>query len=564
MQFFYNPKIRKTAKIPTHNEVCRCKDCYVLAHTRNAINYFIGKRKEFKKVSILDVPNSVLKYFDIQSRKQIIKESVKRKAIRRKQTPLVTILITAYFRPRGLKRIISSVKKKAGKTPYELLILIDHDDQVSYFYCVENRIKCLLSNCQRDYVRQINMGTYVCETPYFIYLTDDLEIQTDNFIDKAVKSFQNNFPNDIGLLCFDDGIQSGQITTVGISSKKFIRYMGGYFQYPGYSHFCADCELTETSRKLDCWAYEPEIKITHHHHSVTKKKDWTYEIGENDFERHDRRLKLIRNRQPLIKIRNTVDYDRTHSVAIFTAITADKDELHDPVFVDFDADYYLFTDNPQAYESKVWNIRKIDNTLFNGIDLPQKQYKYYKTMVHNISILNEYDFTVWIDANMIQIDSLTELVQNLNGAIFGIYGHNSRDCVYEEAKENLRLGLDEDNLIDSQINKYRKIKFPEHVGLYATGVIVRDHRDGRINYLERNWWKEIEEGTYRCQVNLPYAIQISRLKDPDIRIYGKCLDKDYSKRIKIKPHKYILWKKKKLTMNSIEIQKELKRIQGVV
>ena len=188
----------------------------------------------------------------------------------------ITLIVLTCKRLSGLKRIINSIINKTNNILYDLLVVIDKGDVDAYKYCLENNIKCLLSSYHRDFVAQTNMAVYICETPYFVTLTDDLEIIDDTWLNMAFTTFKEKFPDDIGLLGFNDDMQGHKIFTTGMSSKAFVEKMGYNFFYPGYKHYGSDTELTILTKKLGCYHYEDSIHLLHHHRLKTGIIDDTY------------------------------------------------------------------------------------------------------------------------------------------------------------------------------------------------------------------------------------------------------------------------------------------------
>lgn len=533
MQFFYDPNYKEPI-VKTFAEHCGVIKGYCLAHTQAAANTLkkktIRKLKRFKPVSLKDIPLDVLHLFGIKRdkshfltpSKEVHCEKRKGKILQ----PQITLLVTSYYRPEGLERILSSIKKTV-KIPHKILILLDHNDLQAYFYCLKKGYQCLLSNAQRGWVKQINMGAAVCDTPYFCWLYDDTECLQKNWLDDALKVYQEKFPTDIGLLGLNAGIHKEKgACIIGFTSKKFVKYLGGNLVYPEYCHYAGDKELTNLSKALDLYYFEENIEIIHHHHSIGDNvKDESYEIAEKLFYERDRKLYSKRIKQPVLRLKNTTSYDRINTVAIYTAITGEKDELVDPVYIDSEADYYCFTDKPRLYKSKskVWNIIKIDENRFPKNFRQEKLYKFYKVNPHKIPVLQNYDFTIWVDANIVVKDFMVPLIERLEGKTWGLWEHDQRNCIYEAAKCVVELKYETGDIIYKQMKVYKKQKYPEKNGIFITGLIVRDHRDGKTNRVQDFWWSEIEpdEKTFRCQFSFNYALWKNKVNESEIQIFGK-------------------------------------------
>lgn len=225
------------------------------------------------------------------------------------EKPEVTIIVLTCHRYDGLKRIIDSIKKNTNDVLYKLLVVADGDDVESYNYCLEQNIPCILSSERRDFVAQANLGSYVCNTQYFTILGDDLEIADKDWLSKGLKIFKEKFPDDIGLLAFNDQIQHGKVFITGIGSKKFIREIGGDFHYRGYRHYGSDRELSNLAKELKCFHYEESINLIHNHPGKNGEKDETYRLSENRFWKQDQDLKHYRQKNiNLLEEKNYYDY----------------------------------------------------------------------------------------------------------------------------------------------------------------------------------------------------------------------------------------------------------------
>lgn len=226
----------------------------------------------------------------------------------------VTLLITTYKRPSGLKRIIDSIKKYTNDILYDLLIIIDGGDCETYNYCVENNINCILTSWQRDFVANMNMAVYTCRTPYVVILADDMEIIQNNWLQDSVKIFKEKFLDGVGLMTFNDSIQNGRLFASGMTSKKFVYEMGGNLYNNSFFHFGADNITSKIAKEIKKYYYASEIKVNHYHPTninpeMIAKEDETYIISKK-FMHHDQTLKkeLKNNLEKLIKERNYCDY----------------------------------------------------------------------------------------------------------------------------------------------------------------------------------------------------------------------------------------------------------------
>lgn len=182
---------------------------------------------------------------------------------------------------------------------------------------------------------------------------------------------------------------------------------------------------------------------------------------------------------------------------IYTVITGDKDILNEDINTD-GTRAVCFTDNPNL-KSDVWEIVLLPR-LFNDVRRDSRIPK----MLPHIFFPNE-EYTLYLDANIILKVPLSKLVKEwLQDTDIAIFGHSTRDCLFDEAQECIRLGLDQKDVIERQIERYTG--FPRHKGLYQGGVILRRNTP-QIKKLNEMWWAEYCTGCKRDQISLPYCIE---------------------------------------------------------
>ena len=187
-------------------------------------------------------------------------------------------------------------------------------------------------------------------------------------------------------------------------------------------------------------------------------------------------------------------------IAVFMAISGGYDELKEPLHVSDSADYFVFTDGKVPAHS-VWQARAFDFVSSEAT----RTARFIKTHPH--LYFGEYDWAIWIDANL-QMDCIPEeLVAGLSSSCeIATWRHPLRDCVYEEAEECIRRGKDDNGLIEAQIEAMKARNFPVKSGLYETSVIAFRMTSTNIPSLMNAWWAEIESGSRRDQLALPFAL----------------------------------------------------------
>ena len=195
---------------------------------------------------------------------------------------------------------------------------------------------------------------------------------------------------------------------------------------------------------------------------------------------------------------------------VYTCITGNCDVLRN--FNKEDGwDYVCFTD--MKIDDNLWIMKNIPEEL-NYLS-KVKQQRIIKILPQKY--LPEYDFTLWLDANIILkenhtlTDFFTEYNKEDKPISFKI--HPIRDCIYQEFDACLKYKKDTSDNMDYVRDRYLKEGFPEHFGLYETGIILRNNKDRRCCELMELWAKELKENSHRDQLSLNYCIWKLGYKD---------------------------------------------------
>jgi len=202
---------------------------------------------------------------------------------------------------------------------------------------------------------------------------------------------------------------------------------------------------------------------------------------------------------------------------IYTSIFGSEYYLHDPE-VDMEGwDFICFTDNPN-YESKHWKIILVPK-IYDGARDSKKP----KILPHEY--LEDYDISVWVDGDIKITANVDELVnKHLGDKDYAVFNHefcgitttgnlNVRKCIYDEAKFIKWLGDNhprkhyKDNLdvINNQIERYKKEGYPRNNGQARNTIIIRRHKNPKVIKVMKDWWQEVSYGSKRDQLSFPYV-----------------------------------------------------------
>lgn len=185
---------------------------------------------------------------------------------------------------------------------------------------------------------------------------------------------------------------------------------------------------------------------------------------------------------------------------VYTALTGDYDVLNEPEYIMDGMDYICFTDSVNR-TSKVWKFVELKNSDLSDFQLS----RHPKILPH--LYLPQYDYSIYLDAKLMEIGDMRDYIAlyEKNSPML-CFPHFVRDCVYEEAKECIRLRNDTQENIERQMNYYREEGFPEHAGLIDAACMVRKHNDPLVRRTMETWWEElIRWNGKRDQLSFNYA-----------------------------------------------------------
>lgn len=186
--------------------------------------------------------------------------------------PAVGICVVTFKRPKQLIKMLSWIKERTLYGNYKIYIIIDYEeDQVTLKEIEKSAItekfpieKIEMFSSRAECVKAVNRCYSIGEEPYFVYLSDDMEVET-GWLREAVKCMQI-FPDREGLVVFKDGIQNGRNACAGLISRAYIKTeLGDIFWNEIYVHFTADTELFEKSKRIGRVKYCPTSVVWHNH-----------------------------------------------------------------------------------------------------------------------------------------------------------------------------------------------------------------------------------------------------------------------------------------------------------
>ena len=114
------------------------------------------------------------------------------------------------------------------------------------------------------------------------------------------------------------------------------------------------------------------------------------------------------------------------------------------------------------------------------------------------------DASLWIDGR-IELKNLNQAFQWLRSEM-AFQRHHDRNCIYTEAEHCKRVRRGDPRKIDHTIQRYVQANYPPNSGLFYGGIILRKH-NGVSERFNREWWREVNDGTSRDQISLPVVLR---------------------------------------------------------
>lgn len=184
------------------------------------------------------------------------------------------------------------------------------------------------------------------------------------------------------------------------------------------------------------------------------------------------------------------------TIEVITSICGDKDHLIENQNKG-NAIFTCYTD--ADIKSETWNIKK----AYDKFKDPRRNSRIAKIMPHKYS---NADIIITIDGNMRLLITPEELVVKYLGDYDMVaFKHGSRNCIYDEAMEVAKLGLDDVELIIEQAKHYEDDGFVKQKGLVQGGIIIRRNTK-KVQDFNEYWWADYCRYSRRDQLSLMPAI----------------------------------------------------------
>lgn len=196
-------------------------------------------------------------------------------------------------------------------------------------------------------------------------------------------------------------------------------------------------------------------------------------------------------------------FSNNNKLCIYSAAIGGYDAVRKPKHVDPFADYYVFTDEPEV--PAPWRKLEIPKAL-SGYD-SYMQAKLLKLLPHRY-LPENYEYSLWQDANLVQQGTLDKLLGAWSGCEFGNAYHPRRNCLYQEIEACISLKKDNEEKLKFAERLFLHSGMCAKLGLYTNGHLYRKHKSQQIRDFMDKWAYACTTITRRDQITLPYAFRM--------------------------------------------------------
>lgn len=202
-------------------------------------------------------------------------------------------------------------------------------------------------------------------------------------------------------------------------------------------------------------------------------------------------------------------------IVVYTAIIGNIDKLWSVLPGSADVQYIAFVD-AHKQEVGLWSgtvpeilggterLPALPTWEQRIVNVPwgnRRTARHYKTLPHRY--LPDADVWIWVDGN-VRLRMPPEDAMRMTRGPLTTFDHPDRKCLYVEGAFCRRFHKDKAMVIDEQLRRYRADGMPPGWGLASSRVVVRKNTADTIG-LGEDWWREIERGSLRDQISLPYV-----------------------------------------------------------
>jgi len=299
---------------------------------------------------------------------------------------------------------------------------------------------------------------------------------------------------DLDMLPDDFEEEKGQVD--GTIAHALERILGALPMHTGYESRCiaidVPFDLTRYVHPARVPTFNSELFLeppTHHCDQTNGKNGISAQIAHN-----------LNKTDPVKKLNK--------KIAVYTAITGGYENLVKPLVIDPDIDYFVLTDTPELFNPDWATVIECPYKAHT----PVRTARYIKTHPH--FWFADYDYAIWIDANVLPAASLKNIVHLIDQSPYhaGFIEHPLRYNFMEEGNELIKFGLDNTALIEEQMIRYGRFAKIFKQELIETNLFIcRPKLQVTKDFLNA-WWRELNNYSHRDQLSINFALMQSDLK----------------------------------------------------
>lgn len=191
-------------------------------------------------------------------------------------------------------------------------------------------------------------------------------------------------------------------------------------------------------------------------------------------------------------------------ISVVTSITGGKDTLIDGQ-VKGDAQWTAYLGRENLWSSTDWDI-KLAYDKFNSA---RRNSRIHKLLIHKYV---NTQYSLWLDGNLKLLVPPQILIEKyLKNHDIAVFKHPTRDCIYAEAIECAKRGLDNVETIIEQARAYEIDGYAKNRGLGEGMFILRRHTP-KVEAFNNAWWAEYCRYSVRDQISFMYALDKTGLR----------------------------------------------------
>lgn len=193
------------------------------------------------------------------------------------------------------------------------------------------------------------------------------------------------------------------------------------------------------------------------------------------------------------------------NLIVYTASTEGYDTPAEVKFREPGTTYIAFVDDQEAYRRAGWDTRPLVHFSDDPLYEKRRSTRACKALSHLLFPLA--DVVLWVDGHVHLRMPPYEIIKRCLPAEVEVAAHlhNDRTCPLAEASVVKDRPLDYADVVDRQINHYRKVLPEQKRFLVETGMLLRRNTPA-VAAFNMSWWEQICRYSSRDQISFAYAV----------------------------------------------------------